>query len=461
MLPIPSTEPELHQVAVICPGAFSVMVLDTVEGLAFPSVSVSPSLRKTAQLVTALREEYGISVIVLDFLTTMRGALAVAEWLDPDEPTPLRKADLRKLPASIVDAETRKKVGRLFYGEAMSHSPFSRLAWWVDALDWVEQTTRKHVVGPAAIRQINMEGFFTLVQFPLSDGDAVWLKATGAPNEHERAVTKVLASLSPLPGDPSGYVPSVLAERPNWNAWLMCGAAKPFPEPPTTFSETLALLKTAVQSLAHLQIAALEALPSLDAAGAFDQSWNALRAAGPEVFAFIREAMPLQTSIKAPILPPQRITELYDVFCEACDTVEGLRVPASVLHGELTVGNLVMGEQCQFIDWAETYVGCPIVSLEHLLLLNRLSDDRERASLNDRLRRQYMEAWERHGACDKDRMERAFGFAPFLAAYSALYGRGYWIDASQDELLGMQAYARTLARHMDRAALEMQEARSL
>lgn len=44
---------------------------------------------------------------------------------------------------------------------------------------------------------------------------AYWLKATGAPNTHERAVTAVLAELCP------GLLPRVLDSNAEWNAWLM------------------------------------------------------------------------------------------------------------------------------------------------------------------------------------------------------------------------------------------------
>jgi hypothetical protein len=41
---------------------------------------------------------------------------------------------------------------------------------------------------------------------------------------------------------------------------------------------------------------------------------------------------------------------------------------------------------------------------------------------------------------------------PLLAAYSSLYGRGDWVMTPQHDDPRRLAFARTIARHMDRAA---------
>jgi hypothetical protein len=83
-------------------------------------------------------------------------------------------------------------------------------------------------------------------------------------------------------------------------------------------------------------------------------------------------------------------------------------------------------------------------------LLNQPGDKAEKAATDDALIARYCCAM---GAVWPERnQKRAIACMPFLAAVSALYERGEWIERSLENDARRQRYVRTLARHMDRAA---------
>ena len=126
-----------------------------------------------------------------------------------------------------------------------------------------------------------------------------------------------------------------------------------------------------MQSLAELQIETAGQECLLFGAGAFDQRLDVIRRNADRLFAYVAEAMSLQTSTKAPQIGPGRLKELREILQRACDHAERMGIPPTILHGDMNLGNLVFTEDsCQFIDWSEGYVGHPLVTLQHLLLLN-------------------------------------------------------------------------------------------
>ena len=166
--------------------------------------------------------------------------------------------------------------------------------------------------------------------------------------------------------------------------------------------------------------------------------------------------MDRQTSTKAARIGNARLHDLRRIFDEVCDFIATLRIPPMVLHGDLNPGNMLYADgHCQFIDWCETHVGHPLVSLQHLLLLNRPENARLKTSWDAELTdcyRTVMTEFLRQNVFD-----RAITFMPFLAAASSLYGRGDWFDSLAFLPPQRLARIRTLARCMDRAAHELQD----
>jgi thiamine kinase-like enzyme len=186
-------------------------------------------------------------------------------------------------------------------------------------------------------------------------------------------------------------------------------------------------------------------------AGACDQRYDALRAHSELVFAYLEEAMSQQISKKAPRLERARLQELRKMLHEICERMAALNFPDTVVHGDLNFGNiLTRSGHCQFIDWCETYVGNPLITLQHLLLLNHQSDPQRKKYTDEVLTKTFRSRMLK--ICDSAAIDQGMVYMPFLAAASALYGRVEWLTRSSRSDPRRQSYARTLARHMDRAA---------
>jgi hypothetical protein len=127
--------------------------------------------------------------------------------------------------------------------------------------------------------------------------------------------------------------------------------------------------------MAEMQLRSLGHSAELLAVGAFNQRLNALHSNSHALFESIREAMSRQTSTKAPVIDNARLHELHRTFDALCDSLNMLEIPPMLLHGDMNTGNVLYDDShCQFIDWCETYVGHPFVTLQHLLLLDQPED---------------------------------------------------------------------------------------
>ena len=256
------------------------------------------------------------------------------------------------------------------------------------------------------------------------------------------------ALLSELAGE---YLPEIIASKPEWNAWLMPAAGATIEALPAEPSELLSLLECVVVSMAELQIRTVGHTQDLLRAGAFDQSVEVLATHSRQLFDYLEEAMDMQTSTRVSPIGRTRLTEIRNIFDETCGRMGEIDLPETVIHGDLSTGNLAMrGRGCRFIDWSEAYVGNPLVSLQHILLLNQAGSPELRALMNRVLIDRYRRVIERE--CDRASIDEALVYMPLLAAASTLYGRGDWIETTSQERGRSHAYARSLARYMDRAA---------
>jgi hypothetical protein len=119
----------------------------------------------------------------------------------------------------------------------------------------------------------------------------------------------------------------------------------------------------------------------------------------------------------------------------------------------MNLGNLLFTEErCQLIDWCEGYVGHPLVTFQHLLLLNPIEDLAVKAWVTDALKEIYFAAMST--ICDPRNLREGFTWMAFLAAASVLYGRGNWPLADLRGDSARLGYARSIARQMDRSARE-------
>jgi hypothetical protein len=91
-------------------------------------------------------------------------------------------------------------------------SPFAQIGWIEEAIRWIESVTDGKLSSKSGIEQYNVGGSFSLVRFQTDDDRYYWLKATGASNAHELAVTSLLSKLG------EDYLPEMISSRPAWGS---------------------------------------------------------------------------------------------------------------------------------------------------------------------------------------------------------------------------------------------------
>lgn len=401
-----------------------------------------PNSRVTKNLYDSLRACWGVRALIVDFLGPTPRSVAFAELLAPDMGPSFIKVNPESIASDELSTEERADLTAILDGAQL---PVASCGWIDEAMNWVSDKVGCPLRPKHMLKQFNSGSGFTLLQISGDDDSRYWLKATGVPNRHERKLTHLLCRLSP------DCLPAWLGERNDWNAWLTRGDATSLEKLPTDPTEVERLLGAAVDSLARIQAGAADDQVSLLNHGAFDQRLPALKAAAAPLFEFVAVAMSHQTSTRAPRIPVGRLNELRTLFLEACEHAESLRIPSTILHGDMNLGNIAFQDgTCRFLDWAEGYVGYPLIALQHLLLLNPIETPSVRLAVNERLCRRYCLILA--SSCQMDSLTKGLSSMAVIAAGSAMYSRGLWLQEAFTHEDRRFSRVRTIARYMDAAA---------
>jgi hypothetical protein len=429
-----------YRVVIVQPESHGVLALASAGPFRLPRISIPSMQRPARELQKAIKATWGVTAFILDACVAPHGAspCAVAELRSPRVISNLEEVALDRIMSSELTSEERHDCQFLFEGK--SALPVSRMGWIDDSIGWAASMTGRRFSAENDVEQLNAGGGFALLRLRSDDGRSYWLKATGVPNMHELSITSCLSGLHPE------FLPKLIAIRNDWNAWLTEDAGEPFSTPPAD-----AVFVKAIRSFASLQIQTIGAVDALLAAGAFEQRIPALRRHLDDVIAFLIDAMAKQTTAKVAPLSRHRVLELGEILGDALCQLELLAIPDALLHNDLNLGNILYdGTNCVFTDWSEAAVGNPFLSLERFRLLNRDAEGEPR--------RVYGEVWGEY--LSETSVDRACQLMPLLSIFTYLYGRGDWLVDTSKVTPQFESYARSLARHMDRAAQspELQEA---
>jgi Phosphotransferase enzyme family len=406
-------------------------------GLRLPRLVISRGTRPVEQLQRSIKETWQLDAIILELLCEQNNSkrLAIVEILASESCSNMSTASLDQVSKVDLNATERSVIERIMVGLHGSGRPFARLGWMEDALAWLRTEAPEEASSTLNIRQFNAGGTFALIRFDFHRGATFWMKATGEPNRHEFYVTRKLAQVCPE------FLPPRIAEREDWNAWLMKDAGIPLE------SWRLSAVELALHSMSTLQQSTIGQTDQLIAQGAFDQRVHVLREHLTELVEYIRVAMRSQTSTKVPQIEPDRLSQLEGILRDACFRLEDLEIPDTVIHNDINPGNVLFnGARCVFTDWCETGIGNPFFTLHHLCRLR--CDGRDRSISNSR--EIYEKCWVRH--LTEKQIDLALPLIPLLTILSYFYGRGTWLKSPQCTEPHFESYARSLARHMDRAA---------
>ncbi len=396
-----------------------------------PRVHMSRSARPAREMQRAIKARWGLHILVLDIWVAPDGlgACAVAELLTPVMASTFNEVPAEQLKSSELHEEEYRCLKLLLEGRPKTL--FSHIGWIDEAIAWTESATGRTFCSSRCVEQWNAGGDFALLRMRSDDGRHYWLKATGEPNAHEFAITRFLSELCP------DFLPKLVSARDDWNAWLTEDAGDPL-----TYAPSRNELVAAAKRMAGLQLLTIGQTDDLLAAGAFDQRLPVLRSHIETVIAYLIDAMARQTSTKSALLSRDRLLELGEILRDACFRLEAFDIPDALIHNDLNAGNILSdGAKCVFTDWSEAAVGNPLLSCERLCQLSRAHTEAVRAC--------YRDCWSRLAA---GILDEAIPLTPLLAIYAYLYGRGDWVGQARGARPQFESYARSLARHMDRAA---------
>jgi hypothetical protein len=406
------------------------------------------------QVQKAIQSNWGFRGIVLDFPDEEPGGegVVIVELLDGVHeralPTPRSWAALSDFPPEELARLERDAVESLLEDGQTGRGPFSRFGWIEEAQTWIGRElgiNRQRL--SAEILQLNAGAHHALVRLGKKADLPVWLKAVADPSDLEFDITKSLASLVP------GYSPRILASREDWKAWCMEDAGFPLEE-----AFDVDTCNRVVRRLAELQISSIGQTYALSAVGCRDSRHTVLRAEIPRMMELAQEAMRCQSSRFAPRFGASRWRRLSSRLEEACVELEGLNIPDTLIHGDISVDNILVGSQdCVFTDWAQASIGNPFVTFERVYA--QIAQNRVAHPWLPRLVEIYRTSW--LPLLSEAQIKRALDLAPTIAAAVDLLNQCEKLRQNQAHEFQIHSGLRTVARKLDRAveALELNQSR--
>ena len=456
-----SASQDLYRLLILRKNGSELLVASHRPPFTLPCVEIPRWERVAEQLNEAVRNRYGISAICLfvpeswDTTTTKRPLYQVMEMRASANTVPdemdwlaLESISVRSF-ADEQDLLTVKAVLRKIDGFQIQATiePFGRPGWIGELVSWVQSEIDLHelrLTGP--VRQLNASPTYALLRLETNES-AVWFKAVGEPNLREFPISVALSRLFP------GFVPTVVATRPSWHGWLaMEFGGSTLDEVPDARA-----WDQAARTLARLQIASLRTTDQFLADGCHDLRTDSLLASVDPFVDVMSQLMEEQKNSPPVILRKSELLTLGEQLTEALSDLANLNIPDTLGHLDFNPGNIICSaDQCVFVDWAETCVGSPFLTLQYLREhLERLQ--RKDTSLNANLVEAYETEW--HKLLSPEIVSAAMSLAPVLAVFAYAVGATAWRNATILNEPTTAAYLRSLTRRMHLEAIRLRERR--
>lgn len=283
--------------------------------------------------------------------------------------------------------------------------------------------------------QFNAGSGFSLIRFE-TDGDAVWFKAVGAPNEHEFPLTITLASII------TSYLPRVLATHPSLNAWIMLEV----PGLSLSQANEWSVWTNAARDLAEMQTATIERTNDILRCQPRDLRLTTLLAKVPPFFARLSDLMARQLKPVPAPLSPEEVAALAINTREALLELQRENIPDSLGHLDLNPENIIASNgRTVFLDWAEGSLGPPFFTLAYFLEHARRTFG-DGAELQERLIHAYADVWK--SAQIITNPNRVLSLSVLTAVFAHAVSTDLWKDERKLQEPGMAGYYRSLGRRM-------------
>lgn len=317
-----------------------------------------------------------------------------------------------------------------------SLSAFDKPGWLLVLKEWVQKALRPfQMTLTGDFVQFNASASFSLIRFA-TDGEAVWFKAVGKPNQHEFSISVTLARLFPE------YLPSLLATLPACHGWLMADAGGL----PLNAAKVSSAWKEAATALAALQTASVRSIDDLVEAGCRDLRVGTLLELVDPFLEVIGDLMQEQSKMPPPILSRQELSDLGRTLKTALRRLQSVGIPDTLGHGDFNSGNILVGsERCVFIDWAEAHVGHPLLTFEYLI--SHLQKDYPTLiQFEETIRSSY--ALPLQSVASLEHLSEAFLLSPLVAVFAYAVAGNSWRDPERLKIPQRPGYLRSLARRM-------------
>jgi len=272
-------------------------------------------------------------------------------------------------------------------------APWARTGWYTQVENWiVDQVSR---LGHGTVQEIKPIKSWSIscVLKVITENSLLYFKvARDLPLfVNEGVMLARLADLYP------GRVPLPLAVHPE-HGWMLLDNFGDPPEGELPLDEQARLM----QDFAQLQIDSSEKIDLLLAAGCKDRRLDIM----------ISQSEPLlhDEIVLGPLNPEERdeIQVLGPRLRERITELVSLRIPYTILHGDLHAGNIVaQGDSFLYFDWTDAAISHPFFDVFHIF---RQENEEQKNTLQDA----YLQPWE--AQYPKSDVRRAWVLA------SALYG---------------------------------------
>jgi hypothetical protein len=413
-----------------------------------PRISIQRWTRAAEQIQAAIEQRWGFKILVLDFLENKSGGetLAIAELRSHDRGPSSHRSHSWVRMNEVADEEIfefeRSFVEKLLNDGATGRGPFSRFGWIEEARNWVGAEAASELTEfTGELKQLNAAANFALVRFARESASPIWFKAVGNLSAPEYRITSALAKLFPE------YLPPFVASREDWSAWWMEDAGDSLDD-----ARSAELFGHAALRLAELQQASVHHIPVLLTSGCGDQRISVLRARIPQMMEFSEDAMARQRPSLSPKLGRGRLREVRRILEDACFSLEALGIPDTLMHGDINLGNILVGHRCVFIDWAQACIGNPFVTFEQLRV--QVAQDRDTAQWSRSMAEKYTKSWGQ--MLSASQINRALAVVPLISAALELCGRWERLTPDRFREPQFQSYVRGLTRQMDRAVRDLE-----
>jgi len=228
-----------------------------------------------------------------------------------------------------------------------------------------------------------------VLRVPTGEGN-VFFKAVSPAHPHEPVLIEALARWSP---DQIPRLLSVDAER----GWILMRDAghrlREMIRPDKDIRPWLPVLPR----FAELQIGLSRRVPGMIALGVPDRRLSVLPDQYPPLLADV-DVLRIDQTPGLTCSQYGRLLDLAPRVSELCERLAGYRIPETINHGDLTDGNVFVGEVAVVIDWGDACVSHPFFSLRTALVSAEISLGLEENSPHlHPLRGAYLEPWARYG----------------------------------------------------------------